>query len=269
MCYDILPLNHYGQYNKSILRDEDLVQQIHLQLLEKAKDGYIWALDVVDIMATPKMKRYLGTKTGISVQTAQHWLNKIKRRYGKSTKGMYIDGHEHADVVEYCTAFLKWMEEYEKQMTTYNHDGNILSQPTSINFKAGIYPLVAITQDESAFPMNEGPTIMISGMMMEKWGELKHDDRCIVVFLISDILLIEECRTSQVVFKAGKNWDGYFDNNNLIGQVELSMDIFEEKTHGFKCTLFLFSNATTHQKHTPDALSAQKMVKNPKLSWTP
>jgi hypothetical protein len=62
-----LPLNFYGQYNKSILKNEDLSQQIHLQLLEKVKDGYIQAQDVVDIMATPKMKRYLETKTGISV----------------------------------------------------------------------------------------------------------------------------------------------------------------------------------------------------------
>ena len=201
---------------------------------------------------------------------------------------MYIDGCECADAVEYHTAFLKWMEEYEKQMTTYNHDGNILSQPTGINFKAGIYPLVAITQDESTFPMNYqlcmkwdhgdakkpeakngGPIIMISGMMTEEWGELNHGDRCIVVFLVSDILLIEECRTSQVVFRAGKNQDGYFDNNNLIDQVGLSMDIFEEKTHGFKHALFIFDNATTHQNCAPDALSAQKMVNNPKLGWTP
>jgi hypothetical protein len=47
------------------------------------------------------------------------------------------------------------------------------------------------------------------------------------------------------------------------------MDIFEDKTHGFKRALFLFDNATSHQKRAPDALSARKMVKNPKLGWTP
>jgi hypothetical protein len=47
------------------------------------------------------------------------------------------------------------------------------------------------------------------------------------------------------------------------------MDIFEEKTHGFKRALFLFDNATSHQKHTPDAPSAHKMMKKPKLGWTP
>ena len=47
------------------------------------------------------------------------------------------------------------------------------------------------------------------------------------------------------------------------------MDIFEDKTHGFKRALFLFDNATSHQKRGPDAPSARKMVKNPKSGWTP
>ena len=88
------------------------------------------------------------------------------------------------------------MEEYQKHMTTYNWDGNILSLPTGINIAAGIYPLVKITQDESTFTMydqcqtkwdhtdgkqpeemNEGPSLMISGMLTQEWGELKHGDQ--------------------------------------------------------------------------------------------
>jgi len=79
---------------------------------------------------------------------------------------------------------------------------------------------------------------------------------------------LDSFRTSCVTFKAGKNRDGYFDNNNLIQQVELSMDIFKNKTHSFKRALFLFDNATSHQKRAPDAPSVRKMVKNPKLGWT-
>ena len=55
----------------------------------------------------------------------------------------------------------------------------------------------------------------------------------------------------------------------LHKQVELSMDIFEEKPHRFKKALFLFDNVTTHQKQAPNAPSAQKMLKGLKLSWTP
>ena len=51
-----LPFNQYGQFNTSILADEDLAQKIHLHLTGIAKDGYVCAQDVVDVMATPEMK---------------------------------------------------------------------------------------------------------------------------------------------------------------------------------------------------------------------
>ena len=47
------------------------------------------------------------------------------------------------------------------------------------------------------------------------------------------------------------------------------MDIFEEKIHRFKQALFLFDNAMTHQIQAPDAPSAHKMLKGPKLCWSP
>ncbi|KAG2124867.1 hypothetical protein DEU56DRAFT_703926, partial [Suillus clintonianus] len=253
-----------------ILEDEDLAQQIHLHLQGIAKDGYVKAQDVVDIMATPEMKQYLGLKTGITLRTGQRWLHNMEWRYGKATKGMYIDGHERADVVEYRKGFLSRMNEYSKRMTTYDRDGNILSMPTGIDLAAGIYPLIKVTQDESTFTMydrrqtkwdhedakqpeakGEGPSLMVSGMLTEEWGELRHGDS-----------------ESRVLFKAGKNRDGYFNNDNLVKQVDNAIDIFEEKTHGFKRALFLFDNATSHQKRAPDAPSARKMVKNPKRAWT-
>ena len=66
MRHGTLPLNHYGRFNTSILDAEDLAQQIHLHLTGIAKEGHIRAQNVVDVMSTPEMKRYLGTKTGIS-----------------------------------------------------------------------------------------------------------------------------------------------------------------------------------------------------------
>jgi hypothetical protein len=33
---------------------------------------------------------------------------------------------------------------------------------------------------------------MISGMMTEEWGELKHGDKCVIVFLVSNMLLIKK-----------------------------------------------------------------------------
>ena len=64
-----------------------------------------------------------------------------------------------------------------------------------------------------------------------------------------------------ILFKAGKNRDGYFSSDDLIKQVSHAIDIFKTKTNGFATGLFLFDNAPSHQKRAPDAPSAQKMPK--------
>ena len=73
---------------------------------------------------------------------------------------------------------------------------------------------------------------------------------------------------ARVIFKAGKNWDGYFDNADLLQQVDHAIDIFEERTNGFATGLFLFDNAPSHQKRPADGISARKMPKRPSEGWT-
>ena len=72
---------------------------------------------------------------------------------------------------------------------------------------------------------------------------------------------------ARVLFKAGKNYDEYFDNNDIIKQTEHAINIFEEQCNGFATGLFLFDNAPSHQKRAPNALLARKMPKNPHATW--
>ena len=76
-----LPLHRYGKFHSSILEDEDLAQDIQLHLMEITKKGYICAQDVVDYVATPEVQECLGmtgNAQGISLRTAQWWLNKLR-----------------------------------------------------------------------------------------------------------------------------------------------------------------------------------------------
>jgi hypothetical protein len=73
---------------------------------------------------------------------------------------------------------------------------------------------------------------------------------------------------ARLIFKAGKDRDGYFSSDNMLEQVEKAIDIFERKTHKWVTGLFLFDNAPSHQKRAADALSARKMPKRPALGWT-
>ena len=76
------------------------------------------------------MQEKLGSKAHtISEQTAQRWLKKLDWRYGRKKNGMYINGHEREDVVQYQTKFLARWKEYEEQMITFDNDGNVNITP--------------------------------------------------------------------------------------------------------------------------------------------
>ena len=103
----------------SILDDKDFTQDIQEHHQEIAKDGYVQAQDIVDYFLTPAIQEKLGVKKqAISIWTAHHWLKKLDWCYGHKKNGMYIDGHERVDVVEYRNQFIERWREYEKWMVT-------------------------------------------------------------------------------------------------------------------------------------------------------
>ena len=110
---------------------------------------------------------------------------------------MYIDGHEHEDVVEYRKRFVERWREYEKHFVIYGNNGNVLSTPTGFPVPQGVcFRLILVTHDESTFYENdrrklqwvngkakpvaekkgEGQSIMISEFLTSEWGRLKDGD---------------------------------------------------------------------------------------------
>jgi len=59
----------------------------------------------LEIVASPELQAIFAqkgiTKPTISIKTALRWLEKLGWTYGKLQNGMYLDGHEQPDVVEY------------------------------------------------------------------------------------------------------------------------------------------------------------------------
>jgi hypothetical protein len=66
---------------------------------------------------------------------------------------------------------------------------------------------------------------------------------------------------AQIIFKPGKNRDGWITADHLLAQVNHTIDIFDGLTGGYAQGLFLFNNALSHQKWADNALSAHMMVK--------
>ncbi len=107
-----LPLHQMDQKRGTILNDEDVAEEMRAQLMEKKN---LKANNVVKIVVSPEMQAILAwkglRKVSISAKIALQWLANLGWTYGKLRNGMYVDGHEREDVVEYRWQFVEcWME---------------------------------------------------------------------------------------------------------------------------------------------------------------
>jgi hypothetical protein len=89
------------------------LQEIKEELSKTAKAGFIKAQDLCDIVAGERLQSKFAQmgieKSGISLSTAQWWLEKLKWCYEKVKNRMYIDGHERDDVMAYQKDFCRMM----------------------------------------------------------------------------------------------------------------------------------------------------------------
>ena len=109
-----LPLHQLKWKRRIIIDDEDIAEEIKIKLKGKEREGFLKAEDVVDVVASLEMQAIFAqkgnSKATISVKTALRWLEKMGWTYRKLKHGMYFDGHERLDVVEYRKAFVeRWM----------------------------------------------------------------------------------------------------------------------------------------------------------------
>ncbi|KAI5822101.1 hypothetical protein K523DRAFT_257501 [Schizophyllum commune Tattone D] len=73
-------------------------------------------------------------------------------------------------------------------------------------------------------------------------------------------------RSARVYFHAGKNRDGWFDNEDVLKQAHCAMDIlnasYPDEEH-----VLIYDNATTHRKRPVGALTASGMTKGPSANF--
>jgi hypothetical protein len=197
-----LPLSQLKWERWTILDDEDISEEIRGQLTQKASSGFLKAEDVVDIIASPVMQDSFARKgilkTSISVKTGHRWLKKLGWTYGTLRNGMYLDGHEREDVVEYRKAFVeRWME-HERRFHRWDHNGTELPRPNGFPVPGamGRFRLIPVTHDESTFFQNDerntgwshatskskpkakgnGQSLMVSDFLTPDWGRLRDGD---------------------------------------------------------------------------------------------
>jgi hypothetical protein len=264
-----LPENRYGSSSTSALHsDEDLVMDIvvHLQSI----GSYFSAGDLLQFINRPEILEKIGRHEPLSIRTSQRWLKLLGFRWKLEAKGMYTDGHEREDVVKYRQeVFLPTYQGLHRRSAKFDDNGGHVPQGEILS--NGELEVVFHHHDESTFYGNdrrklrwvhssespkpyakgEGLSLMVADFVSSKFGWLTSPDRS---------------QSARVTLRPGKARDGYFSNEEVLGQLSDAMDTLE--THyGSYQHVFVLDNARTHTKRAESSLSARRMTKNPKASF--
>lgn len=259
-------MNPFGAWAKSKLETRpELKEELTAHLVGIGK--YVQARDIVDFLNRPDVQTKHNIGESIHISTAQRWMHALKFRWVKSHKGLYVDGHERDDVVRYRQeVFLPawyrmegkmraWtgekMDALEAVVDTITRAGKnivVWFHDESIFYAHDRRTSQWVSEDASPSPYakGEGVSLMAADFVSADYGWLHSKDGL---------------KSARVIFRPGKNRDGYFTNDDILKQVASAMDILErdypDDTH-----VFVFDNATTHLKRAEDAISARYMPKN-------
>lgn len=153
--YEQLPLERRGGYKnaRSILKDES-VRNVARSWLTSQDIGTVTPQKFCDGLNSEILPGLnIAVKKPICTRTAVRWLIKLGWRKTVLKKGVYMDGHERADVVHYRQfKYLPRIEELQRRMARYEGPNLIRIEP---NLAPGEKEIIAVFQDESCFHANE------------------------------------------------------------------------------------------------------------------
>ena len=154
--FEQLPPKKQGRYlNRSLLSSEQVQMAVrtHLTSLPTGEVTPSCFHHMLNKCILPSLGYTLKNK--LSECTAWWWLTRLGWRNQLLRKGVYMDGHERLDVVEYCNqTFLPLMAEYQKRMAKWELQGFELMR-TGPKSGSDEMQIIALFQDESCFHANE------------------------------------------------------------------------------------------------------------------
>jgi hypothetical protein len=195
--------------------------------------------------------------------------------YVNVKKGVFIDGHERADVIAYRHTFINQWKQLSKRFVIFHEDGS-WEKP---DLPPGVKPLVFITHDESTFNANDGkrrlwaengkqplrPKSKGKGIMVSTFltpgGVLKIPDKIPNAELLANSFWPRDAdgnpeREAIRYLEYGK--DNYWTGEKMVDHTKAVIPFLNYAFPGCE-GLFAFDNASNHCVFSPDALVARKM----------
>ncbi|PKB97087.1 hypothetical protein RhiirA5_298178, partial [Rhizophagus irregularis] len=208
----------------------------------------------------------------IALTTATRWLNVLGYSFQQYRRGIYYDGHERDDVLQYRKEFLEKMFEHEKYMSKYEGESMDRIHP---NLPEGEKERILVVHDECIFYSNDGKrglwtkdgemplrkkgngrSIMVSEFLTEVDGRLRLQQ--------TDIEKHPHVpEAARCYLKPGVNQDGYWTAEHLLEQIEYKAIPIFETLYPDCVAVFAFDNSSNHAAFSKDALVANRMNLNP------
>ena len=202
-------------------------------------------------------------------------------RYGKLGKGVFVDGHERKDVVDYR------QNEFCPRWITFRSDFppyDPVSKTLKIYPNPVVRPIILVTHDESTFNANDGTRYgWTSGGGQPLRPKGRGKGIMVSAFMTPvGLLRLPPDLTDEVLVSLHPDWprledgslvresvqyleyekDNYWDGDKMVKQAIAAAHLF--KFIYPQCrALFAFDNAASHCAFSPDALVASKMNLRP------
>ncbi|CAG8770341.1 14203_t:CDS:2, partial [Rhizophagus irregularis] len=155
--------------------------------------------------------------------------------------GIYYDGHEREDVLQYRKEFLENIFNHEKYMSKY--EGEFMDQ-IYLNLPEGEKERVLVVHDECIFYLNDRKhELWTKNADIEKHPYITEEAQCFL--------------------KPGINQKGYWTAKHLLEQIECKAIPIFEALYPDCIAVFAFDNISNHTAFSKDALVASRMNLNP------
>ncbi|KAF8161627.1 hypothetical protein B0H34DRAFT_796383 [Crassisporium funariophilum] len=242
----VLLINSYGQWNKSLLVDKDLANEIniYLQSIGPEISGQK-LMDFINNDAALRSQHEIEKK--ICLKTAQRYLNELGYRYCSPLKGQYVDGRERKDVVYYRDqVFLPQWRRISEQMFNWA-EGDL----PEFGLQASGRRVITWFHDELVFYAHD--------RRKKGWY---HKDAAAKPYAKAEgaSLMVAD------YVSADFGWLQSLDGKQQVEEaMSIAKECYPEYDH-----IFIYDNASTHLKRQEDALSARRMPKGtskPGTKW--
>ncbi|CAK5267892.1 unnamed protein product [Mycena citricolor] len=265
-------LRTYLRSNKWAVDPEKLRAFTMGQLIPAAAEKYLTHLvedemprglkKYMELEIFPRIQLKAGNK-GVSIITARRWLLKEGFKFISHKKGLYFDGHDRPDVVDYRqTIFLPAMEEYARRTVRYVVGDVAQEAPPLPDGNFVERRLVVVSHDEMTAQANDAAQrrwVFEDQHALRKKGAGRGIHR-------SDIICstVGHITEAGVQLEYGKNHDGYWTGEHFIDQIQNKIIGAFEDRHGPGYQMLLMTDHSQgHSVYAEDALLVSRMNVNP------